>query len=438
MTDKAIPTSGLILTDGSVVEEIMVDGKPNLLRQRPSGDVEIAEEMECEAGLITAWNDNLIRAGAVKLAGPPESYGNDQQLADEVRQFIHAYVQLTEPAERMATWYVLHTWTADQLKVTPYLRLLDDYGRGKTRGLETIGSLCRLPMFAAGATTASPIFRMLQRYQGGTFIMDEADHRDTELWADITKILNQGYTRGWPVLRAEKEHGRYEPVAYDCFGPKLLATRTRFDDDALESRCITYPMPSLNRRDVPLILPPTFEEEAMALRSKLLSYRLDKVRDVRAWVPVVYHHNGLDPRLTQIIAPLKRTITDEETSKELDRFAREYQQELVVNRGLGVEARVLRAIVSLHNANKSLKMGMVAGEANREEGGEPLSAKAVGKIVRDSLRLTVHQVKGCYEAKWEQTQMDSLSNHYGIIDTDYEYGIEEAAPEQQDFQWKER
>lgn len=432
---KAVPTSGLLFADGTIVEEITVDGTPQLLCQRLNNNPQISESLDVEGLALTPWADNLIQAGAVKLPGPPQPYRSEQQLADEVRDFIHAYVQLIEPAERMATWYVLHTWTADQLSVTPYLRLLDDYGRGKTRALHTIGSLCRLPMFAAGSTTASPIFRMLERYQGGTFVMDEADHRDTDLWADITKILNQGYMRGWPVLRSEKVRGGYEPMAYDCFGPKLLATRTRFGDDALESRCITYRMPSLSRRDVPLILPPTFEEEALALRSKLLSYRLDKVRGVRAWVPAVYHVNGLDPRLSQIIAPLKRTITDEETCKALDQFAREYQQELVVNRGLGVEARVLRAILGLHNVGKVLRMGMIAEEANREEGSEPLTAKVVGNIVRDSLRLPVHKAKGRYETKWEQSQMDALSNYYGLGDD--ELDGEEEAPEQQDFEWEE-
>ena len=435
MTEKATPTAGLLLADGTIVDEVVVDGKPQLLCQRPHSDPEIAETLEAEGYLLTAQNDNLIRCGAVKLPGPPHPYGSEQQLTDEIREFIHAYVQLTGPAERMATFYVLHSWTADQLSVTPYFRLLDDYGRGKTRALETIGSLCRLPMFAAGATTASPIFRMLERYRGGTFIMDEADHRDTDLWADITKILNQGYMKGWPVLRTEKVRGGYEPMAYDCFGPKLLATRARFDDDALESRCITYQMPSLNRQDVPLILPPTFEEEAQALRSKLLSYRLDKVRAVRAWVPAVYHTNGLDPRLSQIIAPLQRTITDEKTRRELDTFAREYQQELVVNRGLGVEARVMRAIIGLHNAGQFLRMGTIAAEANREEGGEPLTAKVVGNTVRGSLHLPVHQVKGRYQVRWEQAQMDTLANYYGLGDDDPD--DEETAPEQRNLECEE-
>jgi hypothetical protein len=417
---KPTLTAALLLADGTVVEEIMSEGRPQLLCQRPHSEPEIGDTVEVAGYVLAPHDDQLIGSGAVKLAGPPQPYGSEQRLADELRGFVHAYVQLTEAAEQMATWYALHSWTADQLSVTPYFRLLDDYGRGKTRGLETIGSICRLPMFAAGATTASPIFRMLERYRGGTFIMDEADHRDTDLWADITKILNQGYMKGWPVLRSEKVGGRYEPMAYDCFGPKLLATRARFDDDALESRCITYQMPSLDRRDLPLILPPTFEEEAMALRSKLLSYRLDKVREVRAWVPAVFHLNGLDPRLSQIIAPLKRTITDKAACQELDRFAREYQQELVVNRGLGIEARVLRAIIGLHNAGKVLRMGSIAEEANREEGAEPLSAKVVGQVVRDSLHLPVHKAKGRYEASWDQQKIDALIGHYGLADDDEE------------------
>ena len=152
-------------------------------------------------------------------------------------------------------------------------------------------------------------------------------------------------------------------------------------------------------------------------------------------MPAVFHLNGLDPRLSQIIAPLQRTITDEETRGELNQFAREYQQELVVNRGLGEEARVLRAIIGLHNAGQVLRMGAIANEANREEGGEPLTAKMVGNIVRGSLRLPVHQVKGRYQVRWDQAKIDALVGYYGLGDDEYEVGEEEES--QVSLGWEE-
>jgi hypothetical protein len=137
-------------------------------------------------------------------------------------------------------------------------------------------------------------------------------------------------------------------------------------------------------------------------------------------VPAVYHLNGLDPRLSQIIAPLKRTITDSDTRQELDRFAKEYQQQLVINRGLGAEARVLRAIIALRNTGQILRMGNIAEKTNGEEGSDPLTARQVGNVVRDSLRLRVHKAKGRYEVKWDQAQIDSLVGFYGTDDDEDE------------------
>ncbi len=418
------PIASHLFPDGALLEEIAKDDGTALLLQRPNGDVEIAEGIEYDGSHFVPWRGNLVETGAVKLAGPPVPYGTVNELIAELRAFIHSYVQLTDVAEEMSPWYVLHTWTADQSRVTPYLRFLDDYGRGKTRALEVIGHLCHLAMFAAGATTPSPIFRMIQMFRGGTLVMDEADSSHSELWTELSKILNQGYVAGWPVIRSEKIGGRFEPTSYDCYGPKLLATRGRFDDDALESRCLTYPMPTLSRRDITLILPPSFKQEALALRSKLLQYRLDKVRAVRDWVPQVYM-NGLDPRLSQILEPMRHSVDDESAAAQLDGFAQRYQQDLIAGRGQSLQARVARAILGLRNADKPLTLGNVADEANRNnEGEDAITAKKVGAIVRDDLRLDTRKQKGRYRVLWDQRRINELVNYYGLNDDD-----EEEAPE---------
>lgn len=425
---RTIHVASALLTDGALLEEVVSDGETVLLLQRPDGDIEIAESIEYGGIKFAPWRGNLVETGAVKLAGPPSPYGTVNSLIAELRDFIHTYVQLTESAEEMAPWYVLHTWTADQARVTPYLRLLDDYGRGKTRALEVIGHLCHLAMFAAGATTPSPIFRMIEMFRGGTLVMDEADSSHSELWTDLSKILNQGYVAGWPVIRSEKMGGRFEPTSYDCFGPKLLATRGRFDDDALESRCLTYSMPKLSRRDITLILPPSFKQEALALRSKLLQYRLDKVRAVRDWVPQVYM-NGLDPRLSQILEPMRHSVDDENASAQLDGFAQRYQQDLIAGRGQSLQARVARAILGLQNAGKLLTLGNVADEANRDNDGEDsISSKKAGAIIRDDLRLDTRKQKGRYRVLWDQRRIDELVNYYGLHDDEEE---EAGEPEQE-------
>src|SRR5262249_42446338 len=144
----------------------------------------------------------------------------------------------------------------------------------KTRFLLTVGSLCYKPMFASGASSVSPLFRMLHALRG-TLIIDEGDFRFSDAKAEIIKILNNGNAKGFPVLRTEEAgKGEYDPVAFHVFGPKLVATRGMFQDRALESRCITEDTGGRKLRpDIPLNLPDEYNAEALELRNKLLLFR---------------------------------------------------------------------------------------------------------------------------------------------------------------------
>jgi len=87
-----------------------------------------------------------------------------------------------------------------------------------------VGSLCYLPIFAAGASTGSPLFRILDAFRG-TLIIDEGEFRLSAERAEIVRILNNGNGRGLPVLRSEVTGKRKEfnPTAYSVFGPKMVA-----------------------------------------------------------------------------------------------------------------------------------------------------------------------------------------------------------------------
>ena len=169
---------------------------------------------------------------------------------------------------------MLMTWGYDVFNELPYLRVRGQYGSGKSRFLLTVGSLCFKPIFASGASTVSPIFRLIDQI-GGTLVVDEADFWASDERAEITKILNNGNARGFPVLRSEVTPSKeFNPRAFNIFGPKLVATRHPFEDEALESRCLTEVLGGRPlRRDIPISLPRCFEEEAEALRNKLLMYR---------------------------------------------------------------------------------------------------------------------------------------------------------------------
>src|SRR5260370_6524027 len=173
-----------------------------------------------------------------------------------------------------------------------------DPGCGKTRFLLTVGWLCYKPIFASGASTVSPLFRILDAFRG-TLIIDEGDFRLSDERAEIVKILNNGNSKGFPVLRTEASSQReFDPRAYAVFGPKLVAMRGYFEDRALESRCLTEEMgQSRLRHDIPINLTAEHTEAALHIRNKLLLFRFRNLHKSQAFDELI--DRATYPRLNQ-------------------------------------------------------------------------------------------------------------------------------------------
>jgi hypothetical protein len=183
------------------------------------------------------WIAEFARVGAVRLPSKWENYQSLDYLAETIRAWIHRYFDCDPVFESVATLYVLHTWIYERFHAVPYLRFLGISGSGKTRGTETIGSVCYRPLVIAGSATAAPMFRLIEGL-GGTMLIDEADFQDSQIGTDIAKILNCGYQKHLSVTRMEKTNNGYVPRLYEVFGPKVINGRRSFQDDATESRCL--------------------------------------------------------------------------------------------------------------------------------------------------------------------------------------------------------
>jgi hypothetical protein len=141
---------------------------------------------------------NLVEKNVILFPSLTCPYENEEEILAEVQAFIHKYLDITEIYEQIATYYVLFSWMYDKFNEVPYLRTIGDFGSGKSRFLQAIGILCYKPIFTGGATTPSPIFRIVNEAKG-TLIIDEADFKQRILFLSLT-TLKSTYQKKREVL----------------------------------------------------------------------------------------------------------------------------------------------------------------------------------------------------------------------------------------------
>jgi len=404
-----------ICSDGLIAEAIYTGpDQPLQFAVYQGGCVELRSRISFRGQEVVPPSDRngLVSKGIVLLSSKPVPYGTQEALLGQLETFIARYCDLPEFWVKLAALYSMMSWVFDRFTAVPYLRFLGEPQTGKSRCLQAVGHLCYKAIMAGGSTTVSPLFRLCEIY-GGTFVLDEADFRYSDSWCEVVKILNCGYMKGVPVLRSDKSGDGYEPRAFDVFGPKVIANRRRFDDAALESRCLTCEMTErVVRHDIPRQLPQQFFEEAEELRSKLLQWRFESYARVLADESALL---DLDPRAAQIATPLYN-LASESFRRDLLAFL---QKAAAEDRSSRPQALVVEAISRLAGANgRQLFVKEVAEEASllgAERGdGNSLSPKATGGIVR-SLGFHPRRSRDGYTFDPTSDLLGRLKDKYGVV-----------------------
>lgn len=415
---ERIPITSHVSKDLSV--EMTFDPEtstPRLVTFR-EGVVSEEDSVEYEGKTFVPYSadNNLLTHRVLLFAAEVADYDSESGLVEEVRDFIHRYVDLEGAFEELAAHYVLMTWRYDLFQELPYLRVVGNFGQGKSRFLMTVGSLCFKPIFASGASTVSPIFRLLDEV-GGTLVIDEADFRASDERAEIVKILNNGHAVGFSVLRSDVTPSKeFRPRAFRIFGPKLIATRHDFEDAALESRCFTATLGSRPLRpDIPITLPPSFDTESLRLRNKLLMYRFRRF-ETRREAPAI--PSDLSPRLAQILLPLLNVACSSDASSRLTIFARGTRPSASTYEN--AERLVVCSVGSLINQGVvPIPLGRVVEEFRRQARGaygNEISPRFIGGILR-RLGIALHKTGGVFVVPLtELPRFDRLFERYVKVD----------------------
>ena len=407
-----IPLVSHVQEDGTIIETVY-DGSTTAFAIYKNNQWTI--EKRLDRYVPYKPTNNLIRHNVILFPSVPEECQSEAELLDDIRWYIHRYVDISLEYERITAAYVLLTWLYDRFNELPYLRVKGDYGTGKTRFLLIVGSICYKPIFASGASTISPVFHLLNTFRG-TLIIDEADFRFSDEKAEIVKILNNGNVKGMPVLRTrQRKDGEYDPRAFQVFGPKIVATRKTYQDRALESRFITEEMGTKQfRKDIPISLPAIQEQEAQILRNKLLTYRF-RTFHKKQIKPHFFQH-PVEPRIKQIFAPLISVTDDLDLQEQLDELATNLSEQIKADRGNQIEAKLLQCIQSSDRSIKAITESFIKRFGTEYP---TITNRWIGELIRKRLGLKTQKTSGVYVIpNDEEPKLRALYERYGIDDLD--------------------
>jgi len=366
--------------------------------------------------LMVVYNRDhyLIKNRIVSFPSETIQYESKELLVQEIREFIAKYVDVSRNFLNIASYYVLFSWIFDCFNEVPYLRALGNPGTGKTRFLDVIGSLCYKSIYSMGAMTSAPLFRIIDEV-GGTFLIDEADLQYSDTKADMVKMLNVGNSKkSSGVLRCVGDKHRVK--SFKVFGPKILASRELFQDNALESRFITERMRLRKMKSgMPISLPADFDEKALKIRNKLLKFRLDNYfEEIKE--PNLESLN-VEPRIKQVIRPLLSIVDDPTVKKSIECFMKEKNDEIISERGTSFEADILQIVYQFLVRKIGPNMINIARLFNKRHAGgkKDMSARGVASILRNKLVIRIKRSnKGFVVPFSEEKRIRILAKRYGF------------------------
>ncbi len=231
-------------------------------------------------------------------------------------------------------------------------------------------------------------------------MLDEADMKGSDEYNEVITILNCGFERGRPVIRATKDNPDRVQIL-PVYGPKVFATRRRFKDAALEARCLTEIMEETDRDNIPPVLGRRFFEEQQELRNKLLLFRLRNYFNVEPETVTALDLQGIEPRLRQISEAFASLFANKtEVLESYQAFIRNHQRELIEQRAASKVGQVVDALFELAGQDVVTMVTMVTSLGERVINVTPgqiaekinLTPQAVGQILK-SLGLHTKSIK---------------------------------------------
>lgn len=335
-----------------------------------------------------------IQRDVVILPKDAAPYESIAKLQNEIKSFIHRFVDVSPEFEEIAAWYVLLSWVYDRVSTINYLRARGDTGCGKSRFLEVVGRLCYKPIIGSGGVTVASVKRIVDKWRG-TLVIDEGDFSDSDEKNELVKFFNLGFEQKKSMFNCDKN----DPTKlefFDPYGPKIISTRRAFDDQALEARCLTELMRQTTRKDIPDLLGDSFYREQEELRQKLLQFRLERYHSIFPDATFGINLGDVEPRIKQATRGfLALLAADTEALDRFKTFVVAYNQAVVEERSSSFDGQIVNMIVELLEEGATNITCKAVADRIPGINGRMTSDRTIGKRIKDfGLKTTSMWVEG--------------------------------------------
>lgn len=386
-----------------------------LIYDEVTGKIEEADSFEHEGKIYTPdINSELILNSIVKIPKGVSEYRTTEDLISNLHKYLNKYVDIEDEIDRdIVLTYVLLTWVYQRFSSIPYLRVIGDYGTGKSRLLKVL-NICYKSIYTSGNASEAPIFRLVHKY-GGTLIIDEAElSRRNDRCEGIKEILRFGKDSDGVVARCDGTN--FEVKTYKVFGPKILGSRRSYNDDALESRMINIRMRETKYDHIPLNLDvEEFEVDSERIRSKLLLWSFRNYFRIDTNVYINYVDRTVSKRINEMNSPLICIRHwDKDFIEGLLAKAKEKYQSLMEDKSLSIEAEILKEVLRLSEGNSKDPLLKDISENLSELRSKKYSSRFIASIIRDNLGLITSHSRDGTIVVVNKGKLDKLTREYNL------------------------
>lgn len=265
-----------------------------------------------------------------------------RNIEDEIENYLKKHIVFSNDMYyKILTGWIMATWFKERWNYYPYLYFLGPRGSGKTRALELLqrtGRRARLVSSLTGPT----LFRTIHHYDM-TYLIDEARILKDPNREEVRDVILSGWQKDAMVPRLVGDYNT--PKFFKCGGFKAFGSTITPFSPQLDDRCIVINMskatPEKKRID---------KETGQKIRNMLLEQRVNrKPVQNNLWDLNKAEVNSEDPRIEDLLIPIKTVLQKEENRKAVDKLVETIEERREEEKMTEEDADLAERLIEIYN-----------------------------------------------------------------------------------------